>query len=138
MGPQRSDILISIHPIHIRNIVSRLKTHEFRKYLIPASVKRMWFYTTSPTQKLQYVAVIGRAKRAGDIEETSVLENGHDTRNKSFNYGYEILSLYELKEPLSLQKLMDKKWVKKPPQKYLWVKEEMLKRIPIDEQIKLF
>lgn len=138
MRQQRGDILISIHPIHIKNIASRLKIHEFRKYLIPSTVKRMWFYTTSPIQKLQYVAIISRAKRVGEIEETSAVEAGHDTRNKLFNYGYEILSLYELKEPLSLQKLTDKNWVKKPPQKYLWVKEDMLKRISLDEQIKLF
>jgi len=64
------------------NIASRTKTHEFRKYLIPTSVKRMWFYTTAPIQRLQYIASIGTAKSPGEIstEDTGL-------RNEEFNAG---------------------------------------------------
>ena len=77
-----TDILISIKPIHMANIASRTKTHEFRKYLIPTSVKRMWFYTTAPIQRLQYIASIGTAKSPGEIstEDTGL-------RNEEFNAG---------------------------------------------------
>ena len=38
----KEDILISIKPIHMNNIVERKKNHEFRKYNINKTVRRMW------------------------------------------------------------------------------------------------
>src|SRR5262245_31458970 len=104
----RSDILISIKPTHMANIASRKKTHEFRKYLIPSSVKRMWFYTTTPAQCVQYVAVISNGKKPGEIsaEDISFGNDDFNSGEKESKYGYEILHLYELRSALSLQDLV--------------------------------
>ncbi|KAL7271741.1 hypothetical protein RUND412_005481 [Rhizina undulata] len=137
---QKTDILISIKTEQMANIASRAKTHEFRKYLLPATVTTMWFYTTSPVQMLEYVAVIDNGKTPGEIDPS---DDG--IGNKDFNaglkesmYGYEILQLYRLKQPLSLKALVRRDYIKGPPQKYQWVKQEMLDDVALDEQEKVF
>jgi hypothetical protein len=77
----RSDILISVQPQHLANIVSRRKNHEFRKDLLPDSVKRMWIYETRPTSAVTYVATISPAKRPG------VITDEHGLNNQAFNDG---------------------------------------------------
>jgi len=122
------------------NIASRVKTHEFRRYLIPASVKRMWFYATAPIQCVRYVAVISKGKKPGEIKATDI-GLGNDDFNagrKESKYGYEILHLYELEEPLRLQDLIKRGFVKGAPQKYQWVSEEMLNSIQLEKQNKIF
>jgi hypothetical protein len=136
----RADILISIMPIHMANIASRLKTHEFRRYLIPASVKRMWFYTTTPAQCVQYVAVVSNGKTPGEIstEDTGLGNDDFNAGRKESKYGYQIVHLYELHEPLSLQDLIERGFAKGAPQKYQWVSEEMLNNIELEKQRKNF
>jgi predicted transcriptional regulator len=136
----RSDIIISIKPNHMQNIALRLKTHEFRNYFIPPSVKRMWFYTTAPEQRIRYVAVVGTGKRPGKIslEDTGLGNEDFNAGKKESKYGYEILHLYELREPLSLQDLIARRYAKSAPRKYCWVSDEMLNAIEIEKQKKLF
>ncbi|KAA8895429.1 hypothetical protein FN846DRAFT_785098 [Sphaerosporella brunnea] len=136
----KTDILMSIRPLHMGNIASRRKTHEFRIYLLPPSVKRIWFYTSAPVQKLLYVAEISEGKKPGEIAASDA-----GLGNKEFNegkkkagvYGYEILKLWEVGKGtkgkgFTLQKMKDEGWVKGPPQKYQWVKADMLQALAGD------
>lgn len=41
-----TDVLLAIKHIHLANIVSRQKNHEFRSYRLRDGVVRMWFYET--------------------------------------------------------------------------------------------
>lgn len=41
-----TDVLLSIKPLHLANIVSRQKNHEYRKYRLRDGVTRLWFYET--------------------------------------------------------------------------------------------
>ena len=41
-----SDVLLSIKPVHLANIVSRQKNHEYRKYRLQDGVSRLWLYET--------------------------------------------------------------------------------------------
>jgi hypothetical protein len=125
----KTDIIISIHPKHVKNIVSRAKDHEYRKYLIPTSVRRMWIYKTSPLSAIKYVALISNGKRPGEVA------NNEGLRNKEFNdgklehlakYAYEILELYTLPEVLPLAKLITNGWLKGPPQKFCYAKRQMV------------
>jgi hypothetical protein len=121
------------------HIASCLKTHEFRKYLIPASVKRMWFYTSAPAEHLKYVAEISRGKKPGevDVADEGLVNEEFNVGNKESKFGYEILHLYELRESLSLDGLRRRGFTRGPLQKYQWVTNEMLNAIEIDEQKKL-
>lgn len=41
-----TDVLLSIKPVHLANIVSRQKNHEYRKYRLRDGVTRLWLYET--------------------------------------------------------------------------------------------
>lgn len=43
-----NDIFMSIKPEHMHNIATGVKNHEYRRYLLPSSVRRIWFYKSSP------------------------------------------------------------------------------------------
>lgn len=140
--PQHADIVISIKSENMDKIVSRLKTHEFRKYIIPKTVRRLWFYTMAPTQELQYIGVIGQAKEPGGIDRA---DNGignveFNTGQMDASYAYEILHLYELEEPFSFYELKEYEFLRAPPPsaKYQWAKGAMLEYIRLNEQKQLF
>ncbi|TVY83283.1 hypothetical protein LSUE1_G004323 [Lachnellula suecica] len=122
-----TDILISIYPKHVDNIVAQVKNHEFRKYLIPATVNRIWIYETAPISAIRYCAIIGPGKRPGELAEDDL----DSLNNRSFNnretlktggsgsqLAYKILELYRLESDLTLEILKEKGWFKGAPQKY--------------------
>lgn len=41
-----TDVLLAIKPIHLANIVSRQKNHEYRNYRLRDGVTRLWLYET--------------------------------------------------------------------------------------------
>lgn len=41
-----TDVLLSIKPLHLANIISRQKNHEYRKYRLRDGVTRLWLYET--------------------------------------------------------------------------------------------
>lgn len=140
--PGCADIVISVKSEHMNNIVSRLKTHEFRKFLIPEFTKRMWFYVMAPIQQLQYIAIISDEKHPGEIDEVDRgIGNEEFNANKmEAKYAHEILHLYELKEPLSFYELKEFEFLRAPPPsaKWQWAKPEMLGYIKWNKQKKLF
>jgi hypothetical protein len=135
----KTDILMSIRPIHMERISTRKKTHEFRAYLLPAGVKRIWFYTSAPVQKLRYVADISQGKKPGEIaaSDTGIgNQEFNDGKKKKGMYAYEILNLWEVRKEsmgIALKKLKEEGWLKGPPQKYNWAKDEMVKVLAGDE-----
>ncbi|KAL2755550.1 hypothetical protein ACRALDRAFT_1064382 [Sodiomyces alcalophilus JCM 7366] len=124
MGPQtdRSDIFISIRPEHVDQIVSGEKNHEFRHYRIPAVVSRMWIYVTAPISELRYMARISAAKQPGEIEDEEGVGNAEfNARRSGGMFAYELLDLYQLNNPASLDEMKEHGWVTGPPQKYNYV-----------------
>ena len=126
---ERTDIIIAIHPEHVTNIVSGTKNHEFRRYLLPSTVQRLWIYETNPTSAIKYIAQVSQGKRPGE------LTNYRGLRNAEFNqgrlehlvkYAYEIQALFVLERSWTLRELKDKEWLSGPPQKYCYTKTSML------------
>ncbi|KDR70139.1 hypothetical protein GALMADRAFT_254978 [Galerina marginata CBS 339.88] len=137
-GTSKADILISIKPVHMNNIVERKKNHEFRKYLISNTVERMWFYVSSPDSTLRYIATIGHGKSPGEIEDEEGLGNADFNAGlKVSKYGYEIKELYQLNEPLALTE-MKERYGASCPQRFSYVSEKMIGSIVLEEQIRLF
>ena len=136
----KTDIIISIHPKHVANIASRLKDHEFRNYLLPGSVKRMWIYETSPTQAIKYVARISPGKRPGEITNIQGLNNAsfNERKLEGSKFAYEILELHATPAPWTLQELKARGWLNGPPQKYCYVKESMIDTLKGIELVKVF
>lgn len=88
------DIFMSIKPEHISNIAICAKNHEYRRYLLPSSVRRIWFYTTAPISRIEYVARISHGKLPGEVPEDGGIGNEDFNAGKKVSkYGYEILDL---------------------------------------------
>jgi predicted transcriptional regulator len=134
----KTDIIISIHPEHVSNIVSRVKDHEYRNYLIPSCVRRIWIYETRHTSAIKYVAQISSGKRPGEITNTKGLRNSEFNEGKIGGYAYEILDLQATPYPWTLQELKAKGWLNGPPQKYCYAKASMIDALRDIALIKLF
>jgi len=139
MAKSTTDIFMSIKPEHIQNIASRSKNHEYRSYLLPQSIRQIWFYTSSPVQCIEYVARISQSKRPGEVPDDGGIGNAEFNAGlKNSNYGYEILSLWKFKEPVSLKQAIKEGFLKGPPQKYCWVSLEFLEKCPLEQLDQLF
>jgi len=135
----KADVFMSIKPEHMENVVLGTKNHEYRKYLLPASVERIWFYTSSPAQELRYIAAVSNGKVPGEVPEDGGLGNKEFNEGKERStYGYEILQLWELEEQMSLEVLKRDGYLRGPPQKYNWVSQELLNDVKLDEQKLVF
>ncbi|KAH8832507.1 hypothetical protein DL96DRAFT_1417353, partial [Flagelloscypha sp. PMI_526] len=131
-------ILISIKPIHMNRISARTKNHEFRKYLIPNAVKRMWLYVSSPDQTLRYIATISHGKKPGEVEDEDGIGNADFNAGlKESGFAYEVKELYELQQPIPLKDMQDK-YGATFPQRYTYVLEAMIQDVVLDQQIRLF
>jgi len=122
----------------MNNIVSRKKNHEFRKYLISNTIERMWFYVSSPDQTLKYVAEISKGKARGEVTDEEGLGNTDFNQGlKESKFAYEILHLYEVKEPRSSVDLKSNYGLS-PPQRYTYLPQTLFSDVLLEEQEKLF
>lgn len=124
LGPQtmRSDIMVSLHPEHLSKIVDGTKNHEFRVWKIPSEVSRVWLYATRPTSELRYMCIFGPPKEPGQLEDEKGVGNKAFNQGKTVNkYAYEVIQAYELNDPVSLQEMIRKGWLKGAPQKYNYI-----------------
>ncbi|GFF41869.1 hypothetical protein IFM46972_06685 [Aspergillus udagawae] len=123
----KEDILMSIKPEHMSNIAAGRKNHEYRGYLLPSSVRRLWLYTTAPISRIEYVARISRGKTRGEVAEDGGIGNADfNAGRKVSKYAYEILELWKLREPISLASAISSGFLKGPPQKYCWAPVALL------------
>ncbi|KAJ5458533.1 hypothetical protein N7475_009921 [Penicillium sp. IBT 31633x] len=139
MTKSTSDIFMSIKPENIQNIVSSAKNHIYRSYLLPPRIQHIWFYTTSPVKQIAYVARISGAKVPGEVLDDGGIGNADfNAELKVMDYGYEILVLWKLNTPVSLETAIREGYLKSAPQKYCWVPLDFLGRFPLDEQDQVF
>lgn len=118
------------------NIASGIKNHEYRRYLLPSSVQYIWFYTSSPVSAIQYVARISRGKAPGEVLEDGGLGNEDFNAGKKMSkFGYEILALWKLERPITLDHAKSRGFLKGPPQKYTYVPKQVCREWELDTQI---
>ena len=131
----RNDIFMSIKPEHLHNIATGVKNHEYRRYLLPSSVRRIWFYTSAPLSRIEYVARISHGKVPGEVPENGgIVNEDFNAGEKVSKYGYEILDLWKLRDAISLKSAISKGFLKGAPQKYCWVPVALLESCPLDRQ----
>ncbi|KAI0839843.1 hypothetical protein F5Y06DRAFT_264763 [Hypoxylon sp. FL0890] len=141
LGPQtpHSDIMVSLHPKPLKKILSREKDHEFRGWRIPPSVSRIWVYSTRPYSELRYMCILGPAKVPGEIKDERGIGNEEFNKEKKCaRYAYEILQVYELNNPVSLDAMIEKGWLKSAPQKYVWVPPAVVGELTANLKCALF
>ncbi|POS82468.1 hypothetical protein EPUL_006633 [Erysiphe pulchra] len=119
-----SDIFMSIDPQRVKEILNRERNHETRRYKLPPPVNRVWLYERHPVCAVKYMAEIGSLKSPGDILNEDGIGNKEFNLRKSTDSwcAYEILQIYELSDPLTLEDLKSKEWLKKAPMPMKWTK----------------
>ncbi|KAI1178389.1 hypothetical protein F4777DRAFT_538535 [Nemania sp. FL0916] len=141
LGPQtpNSDIMVSLHPEHIGRIVDRTKNHEFRAWKIPEQVSRIWVYITRPESQLKYMCLFSEPKTPGQIEDEAGIGNVEFNQGKTAaKFAYEILQVYELNNPVSLDEMKRKGWVSGAPQKYLYIPPAVVGELTANLRCALF
>ncbi|KAL2021441.1 hypothetical protein VTK56DRAFT_7194 [Thermocarpiscus australiensis] len=111
-----SDVLLAIKLVHLANIASRQKNHEYRKYRLRDGVMRLWFYETREggqgRSAITHIAVIPtNIRRTPGEVPAEPFGIGNDDFNaglKQSKYGYPILELYELLEPVGLAEMKNR------------------------------
>lgn len=120
-----TDIFMSILPEDALEIGRSRKTTVSRSYPLPGTVRRIWFYTTSPLQYIEYVVCI------------SYNEAESNTSNKQPTYSYNFRQVWMLKRPIYLHQAIERGILKAPPRKYCWATESFLESCPFYEQYRL-
>ncbi|KAJ2986706.1 hypothetical protein NUW58_g4900 [Xylaria curta] len=141
LGPQtpRSDIMVSLHPEHIARIVDRTKNHEFRAWKIPEQVSRIWVYITRPESHLKYMCIFGEPKTPGEIQDDKGIGNvDFNQGKKTAKFAYEVLQVYELNNPVSLDEMKRKGWVSGAPQKYTYIPPAVVGELTANLRCALF
>lgn len=142
MAPQtdRSDVILSISPTHVKEIAEGTKTHEFRDYKMPQTVARIWIYTTQPACELKYMATIGDVKRPGELNADDMMGIGNQEFNegKSTKFAYELKQVYQLNNPVSLSRMKENGWVEEAPVKYVYIPPAVLGELMGNLQRALF
>ncbi|KAF7586211.1 hypothetical protein BBP40_009290 [Aspergillus hancockii] len=135
----KADILMSIKPEHMKNIAAKAKNHEYRRYLLPSTVRHIWLYTTAPISRIEYVARVSHGRTPGEVPEDGGIGNADFNAGKKVSkYAYEILDLWRLNEPINLKLAIAKGFLKGPPQKYCWAPLVLLESCPLDRQDHVF
>ncbi|KAM3460047.1 hypothetical protein MY5147_000273 [Beauveria neobassiana] len=114
-GRVETDVVLAILPVHLRNIASRQKNHEYRKYRLQDGVERLWFYETRGTKEdpgraaITHIATIPPTTRhtPGNVpEEPEGIGNADFNAGlKVSKYGYPILGMHELVKPVTLEEM---------------------------------
>ncbi|KAL2260781.1 hypothetical protein VTK26DRAFT_5119 [Humicola hyalothermophila] len=124
LGPQtdRSDILISLNPTTVDEIVQGMRDHEFRTYKFPVQVSRCWIYTTQPVNEVKYMATLGPAAEPGEIDNNTGLGNAEFNAGTSdFKFAHKLVQVYQLNNPVPLADMPDNGLGDGPPQRYRYV-----------------
>ncbi|KAI1380308.1 hypothetical protein F4677DRAFT_406390 [Hypoxylon crocopeplum] len=141
LGPQtyHSDMMVSLHPEPLARILNRTKNHEFRSWEIPPGVSRVWLYTTRPHSELKYMCILSPPKVPGEIEDEKGIGNVEFNQGgKAAKFAYEIVQVYELNDPVSLEEMKQKGWLKSAPQKFIWVPPAVVGELTANLKCALF
>ncbi|KAM3503887.1 hypothetical protein MY10362_003918 [Beauveria mimosiformis] len=138
-----TDVLLAILPVHLRNIASRQKNHEYRKYRLQDGVERLWFYETRGTKEdpgraaITHIATIPPTTRhtPGNVpEELEGIGNADfNTSLKRSKYGYPILGMHKLVKPVTLEE-MKTSWGLSAPMGWSYVRRGLWESQRGDEE----
>ncbi|KAI9813958.1 MAG: hypothetical protein M1826_002336 [Phylliscum demangeonii] len=130
-----TDVVLAIHPPHVAHIISCTKNHDFRRYLLRSTVRRLWIYETRPISGIRYVAIINQDDLGG--LRNAEFESGALTTAGLAAFAYEILELHQLMPSLRLEEAKSLLWLRGPPQKYNFAKRQMVEDLE-DKLVKVF
>ncbi|KAL8393975.1 hypothetical protein RB595_003661 [Gaeumannomyces hyphopodioides] len=112
---ERSDVVVTMHPSRVQEVVEGMRNHEFRATRLPRSVVRTWIYVGRPAQELRYMATLGPPRTIGQIDPNTGLGNAEFNEGKRMaggvaKFAYELVQVYELSNPVSLDRMRESGW----------------------------
>ncbi len=132
-----TDVILAMQDPYMSQIVDGTKNHEFRKYLLKPSVKRIWFYRTAPHSALTHICEIlpARTRNPGDppLEEDGLGNVEFNSRHEDwdgYDFAYRIVSVYALRSPVSLADMRSEYGFKAAPRGLVYLPMAMAKRVP--------
>jgi predicted transcriptional regulator len=128
----------------MQQIITGEKTYEFRKYRLEQPVKRIWFYSTAPQSRIQYICEILPAKTRNPddlpLEEDGLGNKQLNTRRKDwegYDFAYKILSVYKIENPITLDDLRNDHGMTAAPRGLVYIPPSLLGSVEWQKQTKL-
>ncbi|EJD55288.1 hypothetical protein AURDEDRAFT_49906 [Auricularia subglabra TFB-10046 SS5] len=136
-----TDAILPLQGNYMDEIVQRMKTYEFRRYRIRASVQRVWFYLNAPASAIAYVCEIdpARTRNKGDapLPEDGRGNREFNTRHKDwdrYDFAYRIRSVRKLDPPLTIAIMKQKYEFKMAPRGMVFLPEQIALDVPWRDQ----
>ncbi|KAK9851402.1 hypothetical protein MYU51_009671 [Penicillium brevicompactum] len=120
-----TDVFMSIDSEDANEIARGRRSHEHRSYPLPESIERIWLYSKSPVNAIEYVICISHE----DSEPIAPDEN--------HRYSYKINQVWMLRHPVGIRHAVAIGALARAPGKYCWVPMSFLKKRPYDKQYHL-
>lgn len=98
-------VFMSIKDVHINNIISKKKNHEFRTIKPKGKVDYIIVYIPTPIKELKYILHVDKAIETPIKITSDGIGNEKFNTSKSFKLAYPIKHLYKLKEKITLEDL---------------------------------
>ncbi|KAJ7719944.1 hypothetical protein B0H16DRAFT_1605558 [Mycena metata] len=142
MSSTRQDVILPMMDNYMQDIVRQEKNYEFRRYRIPASVQRIWFYLNAPFSHIAYICEIdpARTRNPGDppLDEDGIGNAEFNTERggewERYDYAYRIRSVWKISEPISLKMMKEKYGFKGAPRGLVYVPEIMESEVDWEQQ----
>ena len=112
-------IYVSIKPTPISKIVQGIKNYEFRNYIPKNDFRFLYVYVSKTEKKLKYIIEIGKILKYPDKIEVDGDGNKEFNNGSKFNYAYQILKVYELENPITLE-VLKQRFDFVPPQAFTY------------------
>ncbi|RJE18503.1 hypothetical protein PHISCL_09156 [Aspergillus sclerotialis] len=117
-----TDVILPMQDPYIAQIIDGRKNYEFRKYCLKSSVERIWFYRTAPHSSITHICETqpARTRKPGDtpLEEDGLGNAEYNRRDNDwdgYDFAYYMLTVYELRDPISLKQMKNKYGFKSAP-----------------------
>jgi len=139
-----TDVILAIQDPYMNQIIDGTKNYEFRKYCLKRDVERIWFYRTAPHSAITHICEILPA-RTRNPDDTPLEEDGlgnaeFNNRHKDwddYDFAYKLLSVYELRKPISLAEMKDTYGFKSAPRSMVYLPQSIGTRVVWHKQIRV-
>ncbi|KXN88613.1 hypothetical protein AN958_06877 [Leucoagaricus sp. SymC.cos] len=132
-----TDVCLGIKSEFASLIREGTKNHEYRRYKLRDTVKRLWLYEVTPVMAITTVIEVTKAKVPGEIQDpTGIGNDDFDAGKKVSKYGYGVKAVWKLKVPIKASE-MRSRFGLAPPQSFIYMTEKVLEEVKLEDQEKL-
>ncbi|KAH6994997.1 PUA-like domain-containing protein [Ilyonectria destructans] len=139
--PVHTDVILPMQDPYMAQIINGTKNYEFRKYCLKSRIKRIWFYRTAPHSSITHVCetLPAQTRNPGDkpIDEDGLGNVEFNTRHKDwdgYDFAYKIVSVYELRQPISLEMMRAEFGFKSAPRGLVYLPKEIFNSVNWKQQ----